>query len=200
MSENGERRHGLEPFLRAAPAAAGAGMSIVVRSDAGCVNLRGNPADRAFVDAVAGVLGQDLPLPANTLTSGDRRVYWLGPDEWLVVTDAADAAGTAALLGDALSDLHAAVNDISGGNVVLQLAGDGARDVLAKGCTLDLHPDVFPVSACAQTGLAKASVLLGLVDETSAWEIVVRRSFSDYLCRWLAHSARSHGLRFSEGR
>ena len=198
MSENGERRHGLEPILGAAPAAADAGVSIVVQSDAGFVNLRGNPEDPVFVDAAAGVLGQELPLAANTFSTGKRRVYWLGPDEWLVVTDAADAAATTAQFDDAIPGLHAAVNDVSGGNVVLQLAGDGAREVLARGCTLDLHPDVFPVSACAQSGLAKASVLLGLLDETPAFEIIVRRSFSDYLCRWLTHSARSQGVRFSE--
>lgn len=198
MSDNGERRHGLEPFLAAAPAAADASVSIVVRSNTGCINLRGNPADRAFVGAAAGVLGQDLPLAANTFTSGEHRVYWLGPDEWLVVTAAADAAATTAQLGDAFPGPNAAANDVSGGNVVLQLAGNGVRDVLAKGCTLDLLPDEFPVSACAQSGLAKASVLLGLLDEAPAFEIIVRRSFSDYLCRWLAHTARSQGVRFSQ--
>ena len=195
MSENGERRHGLEPFLAEAPAVADAGVTILVQSDTGFVNLRGNPADTRFVEAAGGVLGQNLPLEPNTFTSGKHRVYWLGPDEWLVVTAA--AAGTAAVLDEALAGMHSAVNDVSGGNVALRLAGDNARDLLAKGCTLDLHPEEFPVSTCAQSGLARASVLLGLLDDTPAWEIIVRRSFSDYLCQWLAHSARDHGAHFS---
>jgi len=197
MSENGARRHGLEPFLAAAPAVADPGVSIVVQPDAGFINLRGDPADSAFVEAAAEVLGQVLPIDANTFTSGERRIYWLGPDEWLVVTGAGNASATASALGNAISGLHAAVNDVSGGNVALRLAGDGTRDVLSRGCTLDLHPDVFAVSACAQSSLAKAGVLLGLLDETPTWEIIVRRSFSEYLCQWLAHSARSYGARFS---
>ena len=79
---------------------------------------------------------------------------------------------------------------------MLRLAGRDARGVLARGCTLDLHPDVFSVGAAAQTGLAKARVLIGLVDAAPVFEIVVRRSFADYLCRWLAHVARHGGVAF----
>jgi sarcosine oxidase subunit gamma len=137
-----------------------------------------------------------LPLAANTFTAGSHRVYWLGPDEWLAVTTAAEAPGLVRSLESALAGRSFAVNDLSGGNVVLGLAGRKARDVLARGCTLDLHPDVFPVGAAAQTGLAKAGVLLGLVDDAPVFEIVVRRSFADYLCRWLAHVARHGGVAF----
>lgn len=199
MPENGKHRLGLESFLATAPAAEDAAVSITVRAGTGFVNLRGSPADSAFLDAAAGSLGQDLPLVPNRMSFGGRRIYWLGPDEWLIVTAAGDAAKTALALGEACSGLHVAANDVSGGNVALQLAGDSVRDVLARGCTLDLHPDVFTVSSCAQSGLAKANVLLGLIDDTPAFEIVVRRSFADYLCRWLAHSAKRPGVRFSAG-
>ena len=67
-------------------------------------------------------------------------------------------------------------------------------DLLAKGCTLDFHPSRFPVGACAQTGLAKAGVLVGKLDAAPRFELVVRRSFADYLVRWIMHSAAPHGL------
>lgn len=197
MSEAGERRHGLEPFLAGQHAVADAGVEIVVQSGLRFINLRGNAGDDAFIDAAAGVLGQNLPREPNRLTAGSHRIYWLGPDEWLVLTDAAGAAGAAAALSDGLTGQHAAVNDVSGGNVALKLRGAGARDVLARGCTLDLHADVFPVAACAQSGLAKANILLGCLDETPAYEVIVRRTFAEYLCRWLVHSARRHGVRLS---
>ena len=68
--------------------------------------------------------------------------------------------------------------------------------MLAKGCTLDLHPREFGPGQCAQTGLGKAAVLLA-TSEPDAWAIIIRRSFADYLCRWLANAARPHGARFS---
>jgi sarcosine oxidase subunit gamma len=148
------------------------------------------------VNSVEKVLGQALPIEPNTVSSGRHQVFWLGPDEWLVVTPAGGAAELAGRLQQASSGSHASVNDISGGQVALVLEGPKSRDLLAKGCTLDLHPDVFSVGDCAQSGLAKAGVLLALVDDKPSFMIVVRRSFSDYLCRWLAHAGSDEGITF----
>jgi len=159
---------------------------VVLATDgsAGHVNLRGDPDDAEFVDTAGSILGQPLPLEANRMTAaGSRRVYWLGPDEWLVVTPADDVGPLIADLEAGLSDRHVAINDLSGGNVAFRLAGDEARSVLAKGCTLDLHPSVFATGACAQTGLARANVLLGLLGDGPTFELTVRRSFADYLER-----------------
>ena len=56
------------------------------RVDLGHINLRGNADDDRFVEGAAEVLGQGLPLQPNTLTRSEHRVYWLGPDEWQIVT------------------------------------------------------------------------------------------------------------------
>jgi len=50
---------------------------------------------------------------------------------------------------------------------------------------LDLHPDVFRAGDCAQSGLGKATMLLGCIDTAPVYEIIVRRSFSEYALRWL---------------
>ena len=69
-----------------------------------------------------------------------------------------------------------------------------ARDLLAKGCTLDLHPRAFKVGACAQTGLARAGAILHLVDEAPTFEITILRSFADYMWVWLADAAEEYGV------
>ena len=89
-----------------------------------------------------------------------------------------------------------AVNDVSAGQVCLTLAGESARQVLAKGCTLDFHPDVFGVGACAQSGLARATVLVAQITDEPEYELYVRRSYADYLARWLHHSGREFGIEF----
>jgi sarcosine oxidase subunit gamma len=200
MSDVSLRRHGLETFFDRAPTQAGhdSGATITIRDDLGHINLRGGSIDKAFVAAVEDVLQQSLPLAANTMTQEAYRVFWLGPDEWLVVTAAQQAAEVTQALQQATSDMHASVNDLSGGQVALQLTGRDAIELLSKGCTLDLHPDVFRAGDCAQSGLAKANILLGLVDEAPTFLIGVRRSFADYLCHWLAHAGRESGIEFSE--
>ena len=51
------------------------------------------------------------------------------------------------------------------------------------------------MGACAQTRLAKAPVLVRRLDDGGAYEIVVRRSFADYLWLWLEDAAAEYGLR-----
>jgi sarcosine oxidase subunit gamma len=200
MSEPFVRRHGLEPLLAelggSGPADPGA--TVTVRGDLGYVNLRCRASDAGFVQSVGKTLGQPLPIEPNTSSLGRHRVFWLGPDEWAVITSATGAPGLAEQLQAESSGSHASVNDLSGGQVALMLEGPTCRDLLAKGCTLDLHPSVFAVGDCAQSGLAKASVLIALTHETPTFLVVVRRSFSDYLCRWLAHAGSDEGIVFTE--
>lgn len=164
---------------------------VSVRDDLGHINLRGDSTDKEFVTKVEQVIGQPLPIEANTLTMGPHQVFWLGPDEWLITTGADEVDTLIARLSEAMTALHAGVNDISGGQVTFMLEGRGARTLLAKGCTLDLHASAFSAGRCAQSGLAKATVLLACLDESPTFAIIVRRSFSDYLSRWLHRSSQS---------
>lgn len=157
----------------------------------GHINLRGNAGDRPFVDGVAVALGQRLPVESNTLTQSEHRIYWLGPDEWHIVTETDQVATLVAQLEDTLAGQHIAINDLSGGEVALHLRGRNVPAMLSRGCTLDLHPSVFGVGDCAQTGLARANILLGHIDAAPLYEIIVRRSFSEYLLRWLRQNIHS---------
>jgi len=189
MTDSDRRQHGLEPFLHDA-SQGDASVHIRIQSGLDHINLRGNAEDQRFTEDVEKVLGQKLPVTPNTATVGAHRIYWLGPNEWLILSE---VQALAEALQKSLSRTHAAVNDLSGGQIALRLAGPDVRDVLAKGCTLDFHPQVFMTGMCAQSGLARASVLIGLPDEQDVFDIVVRRSFSDYLVRWLQHAAAEFG-------
>ncbi|HSM31770.1 MAG TPA: sarcosine oxidase subunit gamma family protein [Woeseiaceae bacterium] len=198
MSDSLVRRHGLESFL-AEPAAmpsGDAGATLTVRGDLGHINLRGRASDDAFLRSAEQALGQALPVEPNTFSTGQHHVCWLGPDEWLVVTPVAGAAELAGRLEQALAPVHAAVNDVSGGQIALILRGAKCRELLARGCTLDLHPREFKPGDCAQSGLAKANILIASLDDAPTFMLIVRRSFSDYLCRWLAHSGSDAGIVF----
>jgi sarcosine oxidase subunit gamma len=192
MSDSAILRHGLEPFLssRADQSGSDDGIRIQVQADLGHINLRGDAANPDFLAAVTTVLQQELPVAANTTTTGEHRLFWLGPDEWQIVTAAENTARLLAALRKALTGLHASLSDVSGGQVALRLTGAGIREVLAKGCTLDLSPSTFAVGDCAQSGLAKAGVIIARIEGVEpAFEIIVRRSFADYLARWLHHAA-----------
>ena len=167
------------------------------------VNLRGDAGDAAFVEAVRQALDLDLPTAPNTVATKDGlAVLWLGPDEWLAVAHDAAPEGEAQLaakLRGALGKLHAAVTEVGEQYVCVHVAGPKAREVIMKGCPLDLHPRAFGGAPkdgeghCAQSHLSKASVLLHQVDETPGFDLYTRRSFADYFWRWLEDAGREYG-------
>ena len=201
MIDTNQRRHGLESFLASGPdSGVGAvGVSVRLLPDLGHINLRGDPMDAEFIATASSELGQELPVAPNSMSSGAHHVYWLGPNEWLIVTLLKDTQDLLVRLRESLAGQHASVTDVSGGQIALRFAGPGVRDVLAKGCTLDFRPERFVKGCCAQSGLAKANVLIGLVDDQPGYEIVIRRSFAEYLVLWLRHAAREYEVKFSVG-
>ena len=67
-----------------------------------------------------------------------------------------------------------------------------ARDVLATGCSLDLHPRSFAAGDCAQTDLGRANVVLHQVDDTPTYELLVAGSYAAYVAAWLAGALEDH--------
>ncbi len=155
------------------------------------VNLRGEPAAPNVPGAVTDVLKIGLPLQPNTLGASETaKVYWLGPDEWLLASLSLSAAEIVSGLRLSLGGVHAAVTDLTSGYTSIRLRGAGCRDVLAKGCTLDLHPRLFGDGQCAQTLLARAPVLIEPLPAMDAYQLIVRRSYADYLWHWLHDASR----------
>ena len=159
------------------------------------VNLRGDGTDEAFQAGVERVVGARSPIEPNTVSRvGEAAIVWLGPDEWLVISPPDIQDGLPAKLEEALSGLHVSVNDISSGQTIMRLRGARARDVLSKGCPLDLHPRAFGVGQCAQSHIAKSNALIIQIDDTPTYDVIVRRSFADYLARWFSHAGREYDI------
>ena len=167
----------------------------------GIVDLRGKADEAGFAAAAKKALGFALPTEACTAAGkGDVAALWQGPDEWWIVAPE-DGAGMAERLSKALDGQHAAVTEVGESRCCIRVAGPHARDLLAKGCPLDLHPRVFGAGRCAGSMLAKAGVTLHQVsdgDEGPVFDIYVLRSFADYLWRWLEDAAQEYGMVVTE--
>ncbi|NMF87516.1 sarcosine oxidase subunit gamma, partial [Aromatoleum petrolei] len=91
-----------------------------------------------------------------------------------------------------------AVMNTSGGQTVLELAGPGVRELLMKCTPYDVHPRAFPVGKGVTSVLAKASAVIRRVGE-ERWELVIRRSFADYLYAWILDAAEEFGVCVAPG-
>ncbi|MHA6892602.1 sarcosine oxidase subunit gamma [Ralstonia pseudosolanacearum] len=154
------------------------------------VNVRGELNAPAFLAAFERVIGCRPPAAPNTVArSAEYDVLWLGPDEWLVRSRGPVRAGVLeAKLAQAVQGSYAAAVDVGSGYTVVEISGKRARDVLTRGCPLDLHPRAFKPGQCAQSHYFKASIVLIPIGNDT-YEIVVRRSFADYFVRIMVDAA-----------
>jgi len=155
------------------------------------IGIRGDAGDTAFTDALRSATALTLPSSANSFTAaGELACLWLGPDEWLILGPGGTESGVAAKLRSAFGGIHAAVTDVSEARTTITVAGPRARDLLAKGTSIDLHPRVFGPGRCVQTGFAGANIILRQLDETPSFEILVLNSFAEHLWTWLEGACR----------
>ena len=178
-----------------AASAQDAGVVLRERAFLGHLILRGNAADEAFCAGVEAALGVPLPLKVGPVSRDDARgvsVQWMSPDEWLVVVPQGEDHATEQRLRQALSG-HYAVMQVSGAQTLLELSGPAARAVLMKSAGYDFHPRNFPVGKGISTTFAKSTAVIRRVGEAQ-WELIIRRSFADYLYRWLLDASEEYGV------
>lgn len=181
----------LEERMRAATVTGPRGVTLTERPVLTLVNLRVAPASAA-ADRVGKALGAPLPgRCGQTAASGPHTVCWLGPDEWLVVSH---DEGVLAGLREALAGAPGSLVDVSAHRTTLELSGPSARQVLEKGCPLDLHPRVFGPGRAVQTTVGPVAVLLWQVDEAPTYRLLPRSSFADHLARWLIDAMSEYGF------
>jgi sarcosine oxidase subunit gamma len=159
----------------------------------GHLTLRGNPSNVDLLAAVQDALGMALPLtPLTSVVQGEWVIRWISPDEWLITLLNEQAFHLESRFRDQVRGHYALVN-ASGGLTVFQLSGECAIDVLKKSVPVDLHESVFPVGKVVSTVFAKASAVVRRTDQNQ-FELVVRRSFADYLWIWIQSASQEFGL------
>lgn len=122
-----------------------------------------------------------------TATGSETRCLWVGPDQWLFVSDSIEADSLVRECNESLADvLHNAV-DNSAGLAVIRLDGPGARSLLASGCGLDFRPEEFAVGACCRTRFAQIAAII-VAEGPQKFDIYVDRSYAVFLNEWLRDS------------
>ena len=91
--------------------------------------------------------------------------------------------------------------DVSAQRTTVTLSGRYARDVLAHGCSADLHPRVAPTGTCITTLLAQTGIVLQVVDAAAGdFQLLVRSSFAGYFATWVADAAAEYADPAAAGR
>ncbi|MCP5084218.1 MAG: hypothetical protein GY948_21230 [Alphaproteobacteria bacterium] len=134
-----------------------------------------------------------VAMPSDTKTAsakGKTSVFKTAPEKFLIVSE------LKASMGDGLRETfeadQAVVTELGHSRTILRVAGDAARDVLARGVPVDLHPDEFARSAFAQTGIHGISVLCTR-SGPDQFDLIVPRNFAVVIYEWLEETAAQYG-------
>jgi sarcosine oxidase subunit gamma len=169
------------------------GLSIELReiTDRGMIDLRGSATDKKFMAAAKKVLGLDLPkAPRTSVSWGDVKALWLSIDQWLILCSRAKTLELTAVLKAELGNIHSLIVDVSDMRAVLRLEGEGVREVLLKGSSLDLLSDDYAPGTVRRMRYAEIAALLHVVEDT-VFDIYVFRSYADYAWDLILATARA---------
>jgi sarcosine oxidase subunit gamma len=179
-----------------AHAAAPQGLAITIREipDRGMIDLRGLTSDPAFMSAAHDALGFALPTTPRTSASwGDVRVLWLSVDQWLILSTRSKAHEILANLRNTLKGIHSLAVDVSDMRAVIRLEGEGCREILMKGTSLDLLSGEYQPGTCRRMRFAEIAALLHVVED-NVFDVYVFRSYAhytwDFLCATAKESAK----------
>ena len=182
---------GLEQLAAKGPASAG--VTVREKKLFGHLTLRGDAKDSAFAGGVHKALGLELPSALTVVSAGDTSLQWLAPDEWLLIVPSGSEFAVEQKLREALDGQHISIVNVSGGQTLLELTGSKVREVLMKSTSYDVHPSNFPVGKAVGTHFAKSQLVIRHTGEDT-WELLIRRSFSDYFWLWLQDASAEYGL------
>ena len=135
------------------------------------------------------------------VTGKDPRSVWLGPCQWLLLSDSMTPRSIIRNCEEILAEtVHNAV-DYSSGLAVLRIASPQAGQILATGSGIDFRPGKFSIGTCCRTRLAQVAVVI-VAETPEQFDLYVDRSYGTYLNNWLTeasdilvHAAAFQGLR-----
>ena len=112
---------------------------------------------------------------------------------------AARAAGSSAIDAARRSFAgFASLSEQSDGRALIRISGPRARDLLAKFCSLDLHPAAFPVGSAAATSIDHTPVTLWRdedgADGAAVFNLLVFSSFAESLWHTILDSGAEYGI------
>ena len=132
--------------------------------------------------------GVELPDTPQRVEGKDIAFIWAGPDQWIAIAERGQNRDIEVELKPLLDGLRSVV-DQSDARAVVRISGPRARDVLAKGVPIDLHPRAFEANNVAITHASHIGIIFWQIDDAPAYEIAMFRSFADSFAHWLLKSS-----------
>lgn len=156
----------------------------------GMITFRGDLSSGKLKTICKTLTGFAVPEMGKAMSSGDKGVAWMSPDELLILVPHAQANDAVTAIGNAMRGQHFLAQNVSDARTHLTVQGSFAREVIAKLAPADLHPDHFQIGDFRRTRLGQVAAAFWMTD-AETFELICFRSVGEYAFDLLAASAKA---------
>ena len=135
---------------------------------------------------------EGLGFPIENLkveSNKETRILWSAPRTWFVISKKENIINN---IKEKCTDENFAITDISHSRAVIQIKGLEAREILKKGCPLNI--DEFKTNNCAGTVFHGISIVVDLIDNNpDTFNLLTLRSFGESFYHHVTDAALESG-------
>lgn len=146
--------------------------------------------DAAFAVAMMQTFGMTPPAAGHATTGATTTAIWVQPGAYMLTASEPGLADRAAAAFAGL----AAVEDQGHGRTTMTVSGPAARDMLSRGCRIDLHPRVFGPGRAASTTIAQIGCLIHQTNDAPSFDLTVFSTLAEPFFHWLLEAGAGPGL------
>jgi sarcosine oxidase subunit gamma len=135
---------------------------------------------------------EDLGFPienSKVESNKETRILWSAPRTWFVISKKENIINN---IKEKCTDENFAITDISHSRAVIQIKGLEAREILKKGCPLNINE--FKTNNCAGTVFHGISIVVDLIDNNpDTFNLLTLRSFGESFYHHITDAALESG-------
>ena len=134
--------------------------------------------------------GLEFSLQNSKVSSNkETRILWSAPNTWLVISRKENIIE---IINEKCNSDSFAITDISHSRAVIQIKGPGTKEVLKKGCPLNLHE--FEKNNCAGTVFHGITIVVDFIDNNpDTFNLLTLRSFGESFYHHITDAALESG-------
>ena len=134
--------------------------------------------------------GLGFPIENSKVESNkETRILWSAPRTWFIISKKENIINN---IKEKCTDENFAITDISHSRAVIQIKGLQAREILKKGCPLNINE--FKTNNCAGTVFHGISIVVDLIDNNpDTFNLLTLRSFGESFYHHITDAALEFG-------
>ena len=135
--------------------------------------------------------GLRLPDPLKVKYNSSTRILWMGPDNWIVISDKKNIFDT---FKNDFTDKDFAITDLSHSRTIIEIEGNIAKEVIKKGSPLNIND--LGEGDCSNSVFHAITITLDFIsDNPQVIRVLALRSFGESLHHSLTDACLEFGFK-----